>query len=694
MTEAEKKLVEEAKKRFKESSDEWAESRKLFAEDVAFASGDQWDSQIQRMRDIDGRPCLTVNRMMQFIRQVVNDQRQNKPSIDVRPVDDYADYDTADMMQGLIRHIEANSCADLAYDNGCFYSVAGGFGFWRIVTDYGQKSFDQEIFIRPIENPLSVFPDADSKSLDGSDWKYCFITDEMPRSKFEDEYGDKFDAGWDAADGLDGLSSVSKEYVRVAEYFYVEEVKDTLYLLSDGRTVYKSEYTDGEIEGEREDYRKTVKWCLLGANRVLEQREWAGSYIPVVPVYGDMVMVNGSRRLLSLIRFGKDAQRMINYYRSTEAELIALQPKAPFIAAEGQIEGYEDVWASANNVNYGYLPYKPTSIGGVPVPPPQRLGSAQLPSGLEQMSQIAERDLMNTIGIHEAGLGMKSNEKSGVAIMARQREGDVATYHFIDNVVRAIRLTGKMLVDLIPKIYDRPSRIVRVLGKDGSEKMLQMNKPQIDGEGKEIARLYDPSVGQYDVVCTAGPSYTTRRQEAVQAMMQILPQAPQLMQVAGDLLIRAMDWPGAEEIAERLIKTMPPELRPEREEDDDDEGPQIPPEVQQQLQEREQMLQQMDQAMQAMQAELQSKQSAEQAAMAKLQVEQFRAETERMKVEAEIMAKLQAPELSDKEKLEYEAAMQVRLQEMKEEHETEMAILKAELDRSRSITLPITENGY
>lgn len=687
MNDKDRKLIEEAKKRFKESSDAWAENRRLFSEDVDFVVGNQWPSQIQRARDMEGRPCLTINRMMQFVRQVVNDQRQNKPSIDIKPVDDEADVETADMMQGLIRHIEANSCADLAYDTGCFYSVAGSFGFWRIVTDYAPKSFDQEIYIRAIENPLTVYPDADSKAIDGSDWEYCFITDEMPKDRFQEEYGDKLPTGWDSSDGLEGLCSITRETVRIAEYFYIEKVKETLYMLRDGSSVYASEYGDKDdnVIDEREDYRKAVKWCLLGGNQILERRDWAGSIIPVVVVYGDAVMVNGERKLLSLIRFGKDAQRMLNYYRSTEAEMLALQPKTPFIAAEGQLEGYEDVWASANNVNYGYLPYKPTTIGGMAVPPPQRVQSASLPSGMEQMSMIAERDLMNTIGIHEAGLGMKSNESSGRAIMARQREGDTATYHFIDNVTRAIRQTGKILVDLIPKIYDRPGRVIRILGLDGSEEMIEMNKPVKDSEGNEIRRLYDPSLGQYDVICTAGPSYTTRRQEAVQAMMAILPQAPQLMQAAGDLIIKSMDWPGADEIAERLVNMMPPEFRPKKESDDDDEG-KVPPEMQAALKEREQIIQQMDQTMQAMQQELDSKQATEQAAMMKVQLEaqkleidQYKAETDRMKAEAEIMMKLKAPELSEIDKLEFEAATSVRLQEMKEEHEAEMAVLEAKL---------------
>jgi hypothetical protein len=683
MSKADEKLIEEAKRRFKESVDSWEKNRREFSEDIDFVCGNHWPTQIQRMRDQEGRPCITVNRMPQFVRQVCNDQRQNRPSIKIRPVDDYADIETAEIMQGLIRHIEANSNADLAYDTGTYYSVAGSFGFWRITTDYAPKSFDQEIYINAIENPLTVFPDANSKAIDGSDWEYCFITDEVPADKFKEDYGDKVPSGWDAADGRDGLMASTKDIVRISEYFYKEKVSDKLYRLDDGRVMYKSEYDAMEgrkpkVVDERDDERERVKWCLLGGSTILDRRDWAGSYIPVVPVFGDMVMVNGERRLFSLIRHGKDAQRMLNYYRSTEAELMALQPKAPFIIAEGQVEGYEDQWAIANNVNFSHLTYKPTTIGGMAVPPPQRMQSATLPAGMQAMSEIAERDMMNVIGIHEAGLGQRSNETSGRAIEARQREGDVATFHFIDNVTRAIRLTGKILVDLVPKIYDTPNRVVRILGLDDSESTTEINKPVMDGEGKEIARIYDLGVGQYDVVCAAGPSFTTQRQEAVQAMIAILPQAPQLMQAAGDLLVKAMDWPGAEEIAERLVKMMPPELRPEQEKDEDDqEGPSL------EVQAMQQQMQQMDQAMQAMSSELESKQAKEQAeyqlAQMKLEIERFKAETDRMKAEADMAVKMAAPELSEAEKVQFDAELQIRLEEMRQDHDVEMAMLQAKL---------------
>jgi len=692
--EKDSELVAEAHKLFQRSVDVWSENRRMFVEDLDFVSGKQWPDPVQRDRDAQGRPCITVNRMPQFIRQVTNDQRQNRPSIKVRAVDDYADVETADIMQGLIRHIEANSNADLAYDNGTFYSVAGGFGFWRIRTDYAPGQFEQEIYIDPIENTLTVYPDADDMSLDGSKWKYCFIAEDMPRKEFQDKYGKDAPEGWDAGDGLESGGWVTHNTVRVCEYWKIETVDDELIKLEDGTIMYLSDYKEKEpklpIAERRPCEKPSVKWYLLAGSKVLDRKDWAGKYIPIVPVFGEQIIINGKRVLRSLIRDGKDQQRMINYYRSTEAEVCALQPKQAFIAAEGQLEGYEDMWADANNVNYSTLVYKPTTVAGVPVPPPQRSQPMGLHQGAMAMSEMAAADLMDVIGIHQAGLGMKSNESSGRAILARQREGDTGTFHFIDNCVRAIRYTGMILVDLIPKIYDTP-RVVRILGEDGKEESVAINQEIVSDEAKELEKIYDLGLGTYDVVCSAGASYTTRRQEASEAMMQILPQAPQLMQVAGDLIVKAMDWPGAEEIAKRLEQTLPPELRPKDESDPEAEKA-PPPEL---MQAQEQM-KQMDEVIQKMQAELDDKQGKEQTEAqkaandaAKIEIDRFKAETDRIKAESEAAAKANS-DLTDSEKVQFEADMRKLLEDMKQDHEIEMAILTARLATTGQV-LPIEQ---
>lgn len=698
MTDEERELIKRSNKQYGLSQSYWAEVRNLFSDDVAFANGSQWPEQIEREREHDNRPCLTINRMMQFIRQVTNDQRQNKPSIKVRPVDDFADKDTAEIMQGLIRHIEANSNADLAYDTATFYQVAGGFGFFRITTDYPDYGFEQEIYIKTIPNPLSVYWDHNSRLPDGSDWEYCFVTEEIPCDEFDDRYPDK-----PAPFMSDDISSWEREdTVRVAEYWYKEREEIDLYLLDSGQVVDQEVYDNmaeprPEIINTRKQKVDKVKWCLRGGDRILDRGDWAGRYIPIVGVFGDWVDVNGKTYIKSLIRDGKDAQRMYNYYRSTETELMALQPKAPYIAAEGQTEGYEDMWEQANTAPFSTLVYKPTTIDGNLLAPPQRQAFATAPTGVMAGTQNSEADMMNTIGIQQAGLGMRSNETSGKAIMARQREGDTATYHFIDNLTRAIRYAGVILVDLMPRIYDT-KRVVRILGEDGTEKVKQINAPTIEKDkyGQEIEKFYDLSAGAYDVVVSSGPNYTTKRQEAAESLTQILQGNPQLMQVAGDLLFKAFDFPMAEDIAERLKLTLPPELKPI--EPDEDGAPPIPPEIQAQMEQMQQQIEQMGMALQEAQSQVDEKQSKLELDAAKLQIDQFKAETERMKAEADLRLRAQElqmaskdNDLTEEEKLNFEAELQIRLKEMDNEAAIARDLLKINASRQPQVQAPQPE---
>ena len=633
-----KELVNKAHERFTLAVEDARQNRERYIEDLKFYAGEQWPDRVRRDREIQDRPVLTINRLPMFVRQVTNDQRINRPSIKVKPVDSGADIETADVLSGVIRHIERNSNADIAYDNAFFYAVTGSFGFFRIVTDYcDDQSFDQEILIKPIVNSLTVYYDHEAHSIDGSTWRYAFITEEITKKEFEKKYPGK-SGGWDQTTG-DTQTWVMADSVRIAEYWWVTEEDRTLLQLEDGTVIEQSEYDKLPPEAQTEpvDQRVTkmrvVKWAKIGGNEVLERGDWAGKWIPIVPVFGDMVFIEGKIQLFSLIRFAKDPQRLLNYFRSTETELLALQPKAPYIAAEGQIEGYEQIWAKANRENYSVLPYKPTTVSGLAVPAPQRQAFASPPTGVLQGAENAQRDMMATTGIYESSLGMRSNEQSGRAIVARQREGDVSTYHFLDNMTRAVTHAGRILVDLIPKIYDTP-RIVRILGEDGAEEMVQVNQPFAakDDYGRAIEKIYDLSTGRYDVVVEAGASFSTKREEAAMSMMEMVKTNPQIMSIAGDLIVKSMDWPGAEQLAERLQMMLPPNLQKPKEGE-----PQMPPEVQAQVQQSEQMIQQLDEAIQAMTAELEKKDLEQR----KLEIEQFNAQTQRLKVQGELELKVE-----------------------------------------------------
>jgi len=652
------KIIEEALKRFRYCEEAESENRKRALEDLKFSLGEQWPEDVRRARenDVNGsRPCLTVDKLGQYVRQVVNDSRQNKPSIKVRPVDSDADPEVADVIQGMTRHIEDNSRADIAYDTSIEFAVRAGFGFIRVATDYeDDESFSLDAFIKTVRNPFSCYLDADHQELDGSDSRYGFFFDDMPREVFEEMYPDADACSFDGGDNHDS-GWIGEDRVRVAEYFRIEEKPLEVWQSADGSV------SEVKIEGAptRTIKRRVVAWYKMSAKEILERNVFPSRYIPIIPVYGHIIDVAGKRQITGLIHPALDAQRMYNYSASAYVERVALIPKAPFIAAEGQIEGHEAEWASANTSNNPVLTYKVTDVNGTPVPPPQRQPGADIPSGWLQSMQTTEHDIQSALGMYNASLGAPSNEKSGKAIMARQRESDVATFHFIDNLSRAIRQVGRILVDMIPRIYDT-QRVVRILGEDGTAETAEINpdqdEPMIerrDNAGNVIAKIYNPTLGKYDVTISVGPAYTTKRQEAADFMTQIAQSQPQLMPLIGDLMFRAMDMPYAEEIAERLKLMLPPQIIEHEKNEKGQQQPQIPPQVQQAMQMAGQQIEQLQQALGQAQQQIEAAASDNQTEQAKLvidsrkiSVEEYKAETERMALQVEAMAK-QQPEQGD-----------------------------------------------
>ncbi|PZX29465.1 phage P22-like portal protein [Cupriavidus phytorum] len=598
------KRVKEAHKRFARCQEAESEFRNLFLDDLRFVNGDsdngwQWPEEVWKSREAERRPRLTVNKTKQHNRQITNDARQNKPSVRVSPVDGGADKKTAEIINGIIRHIEANSSADTAYDTAAEFAVDGGIGYWRVITDYASDdSFEQEIYIKRVKNPMNVYLDPDIQEADGSDAKFGFVFEDLLKEEFEARYPG-FDAvGWPMEGGSDWLS---KDKIRLAEYFHVVDVEDTLIADEQGNVIRMSEVRPEDkamIEAmpkqrTRKVKRRTVKWCLIAGDQEIEYNDWPGRYIPIVRVVGEEVDIDGKTERKGHTRYLKDPARMYNYWTSSAVEFVALQGKTPWVGPAEAREGYERYWDTANTANHSYLPYNHLDETGGVIPPPQRQQPPVMAAAYIQGMQTAAEELKMASGQYDASMGAKSNETSGRAIMARQREGDTATFHFVDNVARAIKYTGMILVDLIPKIYDTP-RVVRILGEDGSEDTVQIDPTQKQSvvESKDLAgeiqTIYNPGVGRYDVTVRVGPSYTTRRQEAFDAMTQMAQGNPQLLQQAGDLIMKAADFPMADELAERLEKFLPPGVK------DDKESPEAAA-LKQQMQELQAQLQTLGQ---------------------------------------------------------------------------------------------------
>jgi hypothetical protein len=615
-------LLKTAKDRFRLASESESEIRKLALEDLEFRSGKQWPDEVKRDRELERRPCLTINRIPQFIRQVTNDQRQNRPSIKVNPVDDKADIETAKVLQGIIRHIEYNSNADIAYDSAFSSAVTHGFGYFRIITDYlSDDSFEQEILIKRIVNPFSVYFDPNHTEPDGSDAEWAFVFDVLSEEEFKQNYPKAKLSQMDDWRALgDGDGWVDRDTVRVAEYFYKEYEEIELVQMKDG-TVFKATEIPQDvpqefIKSKRKANVPSVKWCKTNGIEILEETKWLGTYIPIVPVLGDEINVNGKKILEGIVRHAKDPQRMYNYWATSETEQIALAPKVPYIGAEGQFEGHEAKWKTANVKNHAYLEYKQKSFNGQMAPPPQRNVYEPAVQAITNARMQSSEDLKATTGIYDAALGARSNENSGVAIQRRNNQSQTANFHFVDNLSRAIRHTGRIIVDLIPKIYDS-SRAVRIIGENDEQQIVLINQVFEDG-GKLVEHKL--SYGKYDVAISNGPSYATKRQEALASMLDLTRAYPQVAQFAGDLMIKNMDWPGADEIAERIKKTIPPDITMSEK---DKQSIQIPPQVQQQLQQMGQMIEQLTKQLHGAQDQIEQKereiQSKERIELAKIE---------------------------------------------------------------------------
>lgn len=640
-----------ARKRFKRCVDATSQNRKYQLDDLKFAAGSpdngwQWPVDVinARMKDPNGaRPTLTINKLTQHIKLVTNEQRKNKPAGLILPVDDQGDIEVAEILNGIVRHVEVASHADVAYDTACESQVTVGEGYWRIVTDFcDPKSFDQDIRIAAVKNYASVYLDPDGLKHDavGRRCEFGFITERMSTAVYEETFPKaKSKTDWDELGlGDDTFVWFDDEGVVIAEYFYIEKKSETLRLWSDGSVTVGDEMPQTELVtqvDERETETRTVRWCKINGIEVLEENEWAGKYIPLVRVVGNEWDVEGMLVTAGLVRNAKDPQRMINYWASQDAELNALAPKAPFIMAAGQAEGFEDRWRDANSTNFSYLEYNPIDVNNNLLPPPQRQQPPQVAAGIINAKLQAGDDLQSVVGQYNPSIGADAQEKSGRAIMARQQQADVGTYHYVDNLSRAIAYSTEQILDLIPKIYDT-RRVARIIGEDGqadhatvSVGMGQAVTEEQDEEGA-IRKIYDPSVGTYDVVVKVGPSFATKRLESAEFLTQAAQAAkdPVTAQVLSYLALKSQDWPEADEAAEMIRKMLPPQLL-ENEKDDPND-----PEVQKQ---------QIQQAVHALgQREAAVNQAVEQAGQQMQQsqeLEQKAREAEEQAIRAESQAK-------------------------------------------------------
>ena len=582
-----------------------ADFRRAALDDLAFVAGDHWDQRTKESRAREGRPCLTSNKLPSMLRQVTNSNRRNIPSIIVHPAtSDAKARKRADVLQGAIRHVEYASQASVAYDTAVSSAAHIGKGFFRVVTEYEKEdSFDQVIAFKRIRNAFTVYADPADSTLDGAGMTWCIISSKMARSDFKAQHpdaepcnfdGDKHTSNW-----------VTDAEVRVAEYYRINFKAEKVALLADGRSMFESEVpAGGRVVRTRPGNRRIVEWFKLTANEILERSVVPSKWIPVFPVYGDELDVDGNVQYSGMVRHAKDTARMYNFWLTTATEEVAMRPKTPYIGAEGQFKGHEAKWNTAGTRNHNYLEYKPVMLSGVMAPPPQRQPMADMPGGVMQMAAMVSDDLKVITSVTDASMGMRSNETSGRAIIARDKQGETANSHFIDNLHTTLRHACRVVLDMWPKVYDG-TRTLRVMGEDGKVATADVNVPTPGRYGETVAEWLN-DMGTHDMTVTvrAGPSYDTMRQEAVEGMIATAQSWPKFMEVAGDKVVRSMDWPMADQIADRIEKSMPPELRDRKEGEPENvvqtpKGPMPIDKVGPMLAQMEQQMQEMGDALEA-----------------------------------------------------------------------------------------------
>jgi hypothetical protein len=615
------KILKDAQARLQAAMDDDDENRKLALEDLQFVDGEQWPADLKAQRG--KRPCLVINKMPVFVDQVVGDQRMNRPSIKVIPVDSVADPKVAKLLSGWTKHVQQISKSDIAVDHAFEHAVTCGYGALRVVTRYTSDSaFEQEAFIDKINNALAVYwgPHAE---YDCSDAMYCFIISEVDREEYKAKYKDE-PAPFEVSNNQYVEGWATKNTVRVAEYFIKEPVLKTLKLLADGRVVEKPEEGDVVVK-ERKVQSYNIMWYLLAANKILERRQWVGKkYIPVIPVWGKELNIGGKRKVRGLIRHAKDSQRMYNYWVSSDTEVVALQPKVPYLLTPKQIDGHEKQWNNLQNANYPYLlvNFDDRAPGW-----PHRESPPQASSAMAERIAGTDQEMRDLVGLQKASLGMQSNERSGAAIRERKKEGDVGTFAFVDNLARSVEHLGRILIDIAPGLLDT-ERMIR-LGLDNGEFDFDAVNVSVKDERTGLTKvLNDLSVGIYDVVVTTGPSFDTQRTEAKTSMSEFIQYYPAAAPLVGDLYAKAMDWAGAEEFSERLEYLLPPEIKAKKAAERAKKSGEAPPPVQEAQPSPEQQL-----ATKEAELKLQEAQVSLQEAQVKLEQERVALEQEKVKLD-------------------------------------------------------------
>ena len=672
--------VQDAIEFLRHANDAESENRQNGLQALQFRYGDQWPQYAIASRGLE-RPQLTINETNTYIKKVTNAQRQQRPRGKASPVDDFADKKIAKIITGLGRHIEVQSDADYAYDTAFDFAATIGWGYWRLKTDYvAPDSFNQDIYLEPIPNPFCVYFDWNSHLPDGSDASKALITEEVLKADFRRQYPGANDGGFQDRGTGDSMSMwITDKNIRLAEYFYIERVRDKLVMLSDGSPVWESELPRLKallakagigIAGDRESMRSTVKWCKQTGFEILEKRDLPGRWIPVVPVYWTDVVIDSRRMRAGLVKDAMDPARMNNFWWTAITESLALAPKAKWLIPEGADEGHENEYKNANLSPSPTLHFKTTGVDGQPIPPPSRVQPEAPPAGMIEAAFMAKQNLSAVMGVFDPAVRGGAQHKSDKTLNAERGQSENTNFDGYDNLTRSIKHSWRIMLSWFPSVYD-VQRVARIIGEDGREQMVTLNEkqsvpnPQEGGDPIEKV-LNDVRVGNYDVVMETGPGYDTKRQQGVEAMMQLLdtPLGEKVAATSDDLVLRSMDFPGADLIADRMAAANPLAQI--------DDKSEIPPQVQMKMQAQAKMIQDLQAKLQEAGITL-----------------KFRGDVEKMRQEGETRRTLMK---------ETARTHDVLLKDARSQHDTEMRAMSAsgvaEINALARILASHTDNAH
>lgn len=669
-------ICEEARERFARIIRDDEENRENARDDFKFvySPGEQWTEGVRQRRKNWDEPCLEFNQLKQFVNQVVGDERQNKPAILVHPANGEASKEVAEIEQGIIRAIEYQSNAEAAYDNGFQGAVVGGRGYWMVCTEYVGDTFNQRICIKPILDPLSVYADLDYQQPDASDRNFLFVVERIQKDDFARRWPDADAVSWDA---VDSNWKEGKDIILVADYYRRVPTKRTLVAMSDGAVGWKDEMPKPppgvRQVREREVDTYTVEWHkIAGGEQLLESYECPGEIIPVVQTTGDDILLDGKRIFQGLIRPARDAQSMFNFGMTAQAIHLALTPRAPWVAPLEAIEDFADDYKNANTTNITVLPYKHRDANGLEIPRPTRQEPSLPDAGWINWCNTMQGVMRSTIGMYQNSLGQQGTETSGRAILAREKQGDTGTFHFVDNQHRAIALTGRIIQSWIPTYYDT-EQIIQIIGPDDTRKMVTINQNSPDpSDPLKAIRLNDVTTGQYAVAVEAGPGYATKRQETSDKLMQLVQSFPPVAAVAGDLVVKSLDVADADLIADRLKLALPPPIQQAIAAQEQNGGKPPDPATMQKMQQMGQQIQQMQQALHELQQRNQELESGAAQERAKLEVK-ARGDAEDRAIKAQSDAR-------DLQLQRERANAEIALKREIADAEAELAKYKADLD--------------